>query len=702
MSRRRRLILFLRYAEPGMDVALLGLSSFFFLFQLPLDVFMSPFPATGGDMGSHFWPLLTLVDHGLPHATIKLWSPGNLGGEPHFVHYFPFPFLVMALLSKLVPIGTAFNIGSLLGLFFLPASAYACVRGLGYRFPGPILAAAAVHCFLYNESYTMWGGNTLSTLAGQFAHGYALCLLLLGVGALGWEIRRRAFPFVSSLCFTALALSHAYVLMGVPVIALSVILFFPFQSTYQRFWHLTRCGIYSGLMSVWFLIPMIDNARWNTPFYFKWISKDLLSEVFPQIYNPVLLLLAIALPLHVLFYLSTTGRSRRTLSAVPFWLLPALFYVGLYFIFPRLGLVDIRAFPQTELFVCLLGAILFSELLRHSGRLFTWVSVFPLFVLALYWTDTNTVQLDHWLEWNYSGWRTKRLYPELKELSETIRGDLSDPRVIYEHNDTNNATGTIRVFEMLPYFANRATLESVYLQASLLSPYAFHFQALISKTPSCPFQQFPCPKYIRSASELELLRPKLELMGVGGLILTTEEIVKVFEDSPDYRSQGSFAHWNVYEAVNQPALVEVVEKPLGVVAESDYKQSFFDWFQDYTGEQALLLAIDPKKPSPLARLQAGIVEGHCDPTLELDVNLVRLKTPCPGRLHYLKIGYHHTWRASTGDPLYLVSPGFVALIPSEEVVTLSFGQSPLWQGTFIVSGLTWVAFLFSFLRYRDE
>ena len=41
-----------------------------------------------------------------------------------------------------------------------------------------------------------------------------------------------------------------------------------------------------------------------------------------------------------------------------FYTFHLMFYLGMYFIFPRIGLVDIRALPQIQLFVSILGGIL--------------------------------------------------------------------------------------------------------------------------------------------------------------------------------------------------------------------------------------------------------------------------------------------------------------------------------------------------------
>ena len=85
VSRKRRLLKFLQWSEPGLDLLFLAGISVFFISLLPAEAF-GVLPATGGDTGSHFWPLYVLVNYGIPEGLIKNWNPGNLAGEPHFVH----------------------------------------------------------------------------------------------------------------------------------------------------------------------------------------------------------------------------------------------------------------------------------------------------------------------------------------------------------------------------------------------------------------------------------------------------------------------------------------------------------------------------------------------------------------------------------------------------------------------------------------
>ena len=685
LSRARRLVRFLKRVEIISNT--LGLLAILaFVVSYLSSHVLNNLPATGGDTGSHYWPLHTLVNTALPRGTVRVWNPGNLGGEPHFIHYFPGPYFIMALLSAIFPIGTAFNLGTVIPALLLPLAAYCCVRGLGLRFPSPLIAAASSLFFLFNEGNSMWGGNFLSLLAGQFAHAYAICLLLLGLGLLGYELRKGSLPVSSSLFFAAVACSHWYVFLGLPFFLLSVVLFFQQPSLSNRIKGALFSACAAVAVSLWFLFPMIGNDVWTTPFAVEWESPDFLQQAVPLIFYPVLILL-LCLPAIIIRWRKAKPLLRRLLLAFAFWLLPSIAYLGLYFIFPLMGLFDARAVPQIQLFACMGVACCVGIWLRHWSRLLATLCALPLVLLSLWWTDSHVTKLNEWVQWNYSGWTSKPLNPALKDLSLAISGDFTDPRVVFEHNELSSGAGTVRVFEMLPYFSGRATLESVYLQATILAPQAFHIQALISKTPSCPFRQYECVHYDIASAEA-----KLRLLGVAQLILMTTEIRSQADSVPWLIRGGNYGPWTVYHMQGKVGYVGIISEPPQVIPYLDWKQKFYDWFKAYAGSQPFLVVRDANANPAWSvdgtnKFLHAVSPSHdlCKPSVDVDFNRISLKTSCPGKAHYLSFAYHPTFKADSGDPIFLLSPGIMGIVPSKPVVTIEFGHSLVWTVTSLIS-----------------
>jgi len=64
----------------------------------------------------------------------------------------------------------------------LPVCVFAFGRLSGLKDPGPACLAAASLPFLFDRTFTIYGGNIPSTLAGEFAFSISLSLMFLFLG----------------------------------------------------------------------------------------------------------------------------------------------------------------------------------------------------------------------------------------------------------------------------------------------------------------------------------------------------------------------------------------------------------------------------------------------------------------------------------------------------------------------------------------
>ena len=591
----------------------------------------------------------------------------------------------MWVLALFAPIGMAFNLGTMLWAVFFPISMYACLRGMGNRFPIPILGAAAGMLVLFNESYSMWGGNLLSTLAGQFTHGYAIDFFLLGAGALGWELRRGRVPLLSPFLFSAVFLSHAYVFLALPVLVLASALFLRGASLTQRLKRSAVALTVGILLAFWFLVPLLANSEWTTAFAAQWSFADTLKETFGRILIPLPILIAASLGC-LAFLCGLALRSGMLKRQFVLWLVVLLFFVALYLASKPLGIINARSVPQMLVIAAIVTAMLMGHVVRHlGGRLVALCHVAPLILITLYWVSVNTKNFPHWVKWNYSGWTVKAPYPDLSALYGKLWGDFSMPRVMYEHSPKHGSSGTPRVFEMLPYFANRATLEGVYMQLTVLAPMIFLLQAEISKEPSCPYGEMTgCPGFA-----LDAAIPRLRLLGVQQLILISPEMLSEANLSSDVAWEGRFGDWWLFRLKEQVPLAGVFQAAPRFLS-GDFKQEFLKWFNAYDGKQPFLASGVNDGLQRQPTIWSGAAD--CSPSVRVDFNRITLRTPCPGKAHYLKFAYHPTWRADTGDSLFLVSPGFLGIVPSRGEVELTFGHSAWWKLSALISLATLLLF----------
>ncbi|MGH8589000.1 MAG: 6-pyruvoyl-tetrahydropterin synthase-related protein, partial [Gammaproteobacteria bacterium] len=131
---------------------------------------------------------------------------------------------------------------------------------------------------------------------------------------------------------------------------------------------------------------------------------------------------------------------------------------------------------------------------------------------------TRQSYVPAWIEWNYSGFEAKPGWSQLQRLSEHLRGDFRDPRVVFEHSDDHEALGTTRAFESLPPLSGRSTLEGLYMQASPVAPFVFFVQSEVSRVASCPFPVWGCASF-----DLDRAVAHLRMFAVSQVILRGDE-----------------------------------------------------------------------------------------------------------------------------------------------------------------------------------
>ena len=136
-------------------------------------------------MGAHVWAPAYLRDHLLPSFRLTGWTPDWYAGFPAFQFYMVLPSLAIALLSYVIPYGTAFKLVAISGVLTLPIAAWAFGRLTRLPFPAPPLLAVAATAFLFDRSFSIYGGNIASTLAGEFAFSISLTFAMLYLGVVG-------------------------------------------------------------------------------------------------------------------------------------------------------------------------------------------------------------------------------------------------------------------------------------------------------------------------------------------------------------------------------------------------------------------------------------------------------------------------------------------------------------------------------------
>ncbi len=619
---------------------------------------------TGGDTGSHYPTAFYLKEVLLPQGKIMGWTMGNYAGFPLFYHYFPLPFILMVLLSYAIPMSVAFKLVTVLGTFLLPLCVYLAFRLLKYEFPIPILGALFTLPFLFMEANSMWGANIPSTLAGEFSYSLGISLLLLFFGTIYAGIRDKKWILLNGFLVFLLALGHGYAIIFSGVIASFFL--FSRRSFLENFKYLFFVYGLGFLLSAFWLLPFLQTLPYVTEYVTAWQIKSIF-EIIPRVLMPGLALSVGALFLN--FF------DRRTW----YFLYSAALCLILYFLGPRIGMLDIRFIPILQIFWSIFGATLplvFLGEIRQKQFL-------PMiaFLAVVLWLAFNLTFIKGWILWNYTGFEGKETWPLFRQINEYL-AKTDGGRVVYEHSPVHNAFGTERAFENLPFFAKRNTLEGLYMQSSISAPFVFYIQSEISKVCSGPF-----PQYTYSSLNLKEAIPHLKMFNVSQYIVRSPEAKKQAASTPGLKLENKFGEYEIYRLTTNDGhyVVPLTYEPV-LFKTGNWKIDFFEWFKDngindvhlaYSphlsvgNQEPIKLTADNLKAIPkksIAFRNPVIKEKIKDEEVIFDTNLV-------GHPHLIKVSYHPNWQVEGADEIYLVSPSFMLVYPKENHVRLYFGKT---------------------------
>ena len=200
-----------------------GSTLMLFLTLQPELIFANNTP-TGGDMGAHVYGPAFLRDFMLPHFRLNGWSNDWYAGFPMYRFYMLIPALLVLVVDLIAPYGIALKMIAVIGILTLPVCTWLFGKFSRLLFPIPEILTLASVVFLYDESFTIYGGNIASTMAGEFSFSIALSLAVLTFGLFIRSMNEGRGHMITACMLALSALSHGIVLLfvfgGVALIAI--------------------------------------------------------------------------------------------------------------------------------------------------------------------------------------------------------------------------------------------------------------------------------------------------------------------------------------------------------------------------------------------------------------------------------------------------------------------------------------------------
>ncbi len=241
---------------------LVGGATFAVLQVVHLDLVFTNNTPTGGDMGAHVMAPAFLRDELLPNGQISGWSMYWYAGFPMYRFYMVVPALmIVGLNAPWIPYGVAFKIVAVLGMVSLPFCCWAFGRLARFRYPIPELMALGGLLFLFDESFSIYGGNVKSTMAGEFSFSIALTFAILGLGLFARGLQVGKYRSWSAIVLALAIVSHGVVAIFVVLAAVLLWLVYMDKTRFKY-----GLGVLAGtaLLSAFWVIPFLFNHQYMT------------------------------------------------------------------------------------------------------------------------------------------------------------------------------------------------------------------------------------------------------------------------------------------------------------------------------------------------------------------------------------------------------------------------------------------------------
>ncbi|MCX6511749.1 MAG: hypothetical protein NT160_01480, partial [Actinobacteria bacterium] len=426
------------------------------LSQLHPNLLLTNSTTTGGDTGAHFMLPAYLRHHLLAHGHLTGWFPSWYDGFPLYSYYFVLPDLFAALASVVIPYGIAFKAITILGSMLLPVAAIVLGRGFRLRAPLPAALAAASLPFLFDSTFTIYGGNLFSTLAGEYSFSLGLSLVLIAAGLFARRIERaRGIVGVAVAMSVAMA-AHLLPWMWILTVMLGLLAIA--VTPLRHYFHdevlgsrrgvgvtvalarprrvlsfVARAAGLSALLSAWWLLPFVSLQQYANPMGYNNVTTYQ-TLLYPKADYWVIWLAGFAVALGLIrrsrfvavlaFATAIAGLAVRfepqgsiyNARLLRFWFIGLYLLVGWLLGMALSALARYFARHWSHVAIRDFGPGAFGAALA-AGLLSAVVVAAPFVLPARFLPVTpGANQVSSWAAWNYSGMESKSGYAEYHAL----------------------------------------------------------------------------------------------------------------------------------------------------------------------------------------------------------------------------------------------------------------------------------------------
>jgi hypothetical protein len=302
-------------------------------------------------------------------------------------------------------------------------------------------------------------------------------------------------------------------------------------------------------------------------------------------------------------------------------------------------------------------------------------------VLAIAVTLAITIVGVHdipgWVNWNFQGYEGKQAYGELESIMTDINA-LPDGRVMWEYNkETQERYGTPMALMLIPYWSEgHTTMEGVFFESSLTTPFHFLLQSEMSRSPSQPVRWL---RYDTFALERGIAHSAL--FNIDYYLSQTEDMT----DEANRLGLEPLIEEEAYSIFRLPDTdpIEVARfEPTVYEGEEEFVFMAVEWFDDLDNLDHWVVADGPEDwvrfdelDGPYDLGPALDTAGAAVSDVVIEDHKISFTTTAVGVPHLVKTSYFPNWRAAGAEGPYRATPSLMVVVPTQSEVSLQFGRT---------------------------
>jgi hypothetical protein len=693
----------------------------------------------GGDMGAHVWGPAFLRDELIPRGRLSGWTPDWYAGFPAYQFYMVVPSVLILFLDVFLPYGVAFKLVVVAGPLAMPAACALFAWMVGFRNPAPAIFAWAGVFFLFDTSYTIYGGNLASTMAGEFAFSLSLPIAIVYLGVAWRGIRTGKHRALAASLLALCGLCH--IIPAFFALAATAVFWLvrpgrarPWWRVASIWWVVTM-GSVAALLSAFWVVPFagrrafVNDMGWERttlywenlfPAELRWLVLLALVGVGVSLYlrhHGGIALSILALVTAVAFRFIPDGRLWNA-RILPFYHL-ILFFLAAVAVAEGLRLLyraGARAVASRDgagadspgsragetVAVLALGSVLALGALAvdfHEPWLpFSHTGADGAFRFAGT-TDRQANFIPFWAQWNFSGYEGKPAYREYHDIvraMDDIGTEHGCGRAMWEYESELDRYGTPMALMLLPFWTDGCigSMEGLYFEASTTTPYHFLNQDQLSTAPSNAMRDLPYGAGPPTADDFRLGVQHLQLMGVRYYMAFSDSMLEFARAHPDLtelEGEGS-PPWTVFQVADSELVAPLEHQPVVYSNVTDGADRWLEpavaWYQDPVAQEVFWASSGPDDwerldvgdtapREPLPPVQVTNVETDTD-RISFDVDQIGVPV-------LVRASYFPNWKVSGGEGPYRVTPNLMVVVPTDTHVDVEYGWTALDIGAWVMT-----------------